>query len=513
MGHGVRGDKAMIPETSPEITIDELDLSVRSFNCLKRAGIDTLSDLFNRLDEGISACFRIRNLGKKSLDEVLRKAQEKGYPADKAVERYIAELRQDPETTDEKVQSWESLRDALRQIVPEYTLDFEVHEGRPLESLENMPGFISHRLASQGIVTVEELLKQHTNEDELPMPKNAKWRLLRILDQHGYRFSDCTREQWPDILDYIEHKRASEFSIETLELPDSIEETLKTAGITVLKIVNENWLFLKEYLTNREIAILLYSLNEYGFRTKDANKEDYPGLSEFISANIEIAVSDLGLSPRIYHSLHQRSIDTLAQLQALSRQQLIENKIVGVTAMKELTRVLKDNHVHLVGDKIYTCAKCNTEFAAAEEPGDEHYCDDCTERLKRVKKIKDYLVTIDGPDYGSYTDGTRGFTIFATVHNKTKKMVEVKLRDFMIFCNNRQWASTSYLTGYNFVSEHIMPESSKTAAKIWSGIVWRDKRLADGDYVNFTIAIKDKVYSYKFVMKSGKFEIDDYFVY
>lgn len=203
----------------------------------------------------------------------------------------------------------------------------------------------------------------------------------------------------------------------------------------------------------------------------------------------------------------------LSKLQSLSRQQLIENKIVGVTAMRELTRVLKDNHVHLAGDKIYTCSKCSTEFAAAEEPGDEHYCDDCTERLKRVKKIKDYVVTLEGPDYGSYTDGTRGFTIFATVHNKTKKMVEVKLRDFMIFCDNRQWASTSYLTGYSFTTEHIMPESSKTAAKIWSGTAWSDKRLTDGNYVNVTVEVKDKVYSYKFLMKAGKFELEDYFTY
>ena len=73
-------------------------------------------------------------------------------------------------------------------------------------------------------------------------------------------------------------------------------------------------------------------------------------LVDFITENIEISISDLGLSPRIYHSLHQRSIDTLSKLQSLSRQQLIENKIVGVTAMRELTRVLKDNYVHLAGD-------------------------------------------------------------------------------------------------------------------------------------------------------------------
>lgn len=270
-----------------EISIEELDLSVRSFNCLKRAGIDTLSDLFARLDEGISSCMRIRNLGRKSLEEVLRKAQEKGYPADEVVERYIAVLREDPETTNEYVQSWESLRDALRMIVPECSQEPIVHEGVPLESLKDIPTHISHRLSRQGIVTVEELLNQHSNEDDLLLPKHSKLDLLRILDQNGYRFSDCTKERWPDILDYIEYKRASAFSIETLELPDGMEETLKTAGITILRIINENWLFLKEYFTNREIAILLYSLDAYGFRTKDANKDEYHDLVDFITENIE----------------------------------------------------------------------------------------------------------------------------------------------------------------------------------------------------------------------------------
>lgn len=369
-----------------EVTVEELDLSVRSFNCLKRAGINTLADLFNRIDEGISSCMSIRNLGRKSLEEVLKKVQAKGYPADEDVERFITELRDEADCSLESIQSWEELRDSLQLITPEDIDKSEIHIGLPLESLEDMNRHISLRLVRQGIVTVEELLNQHSNEEKLLLPKYLKWRLLRILDQNGYRFNDCTKEQWPDIDDYIVYKRALDFSIETLKLPDDVEETLKNAGITVLKIISENWFNLKEYLSNREIANLLYSLDLYDFRTKDANKKHYPDLVDFVTEKIEISTSDLDLSPRIYHSLHQRSIDTLAQIQKLSRQQLIDSKIVGVTALKELTRVLKDNHVHLVGDKIYTCTKCGAEFATAEEPGNEHLCDDCTEHLKRVKK-------------------------------------------------------------------------------------------------------------------------------
>ena len=53
-----------------EMTIEELDLSVRSFNCLKRAGINTVEDLTNKSEEDM---MKVRNLGKKSLEEVINK--------------------------------------------------------------------------------------------------------------------------------------------------------------------------------------------------------------------------------------------------------------------------------------------------------------------------------------------------------------------------------------------------------------------------------------------------------
>jgi DNA-directed RNA polymerase subunit alpha len=52
------------------MTIEELDLSVRSFNCLKRAGINTVEDLINKTEEDM---MKVRNLGRKSLEEVINK--------------------------------------------------------------------------------------------------------------------------------------------------------------------------------------------------------------------------------------------------------------------------------------------------------------------------------------------------------------------------------------------------------------------------------------------------------
>ena len=53
-----------------EMTIEELDLSVRSYNCLKRAGINTVEDLANKTEEDM---IKVRNLGRKSLEEVMNK--------------------------------------------------------------------------------------------------------------------------------------------------------------------------------------------------------------------------------------------------------------------------------------------------------------------------------------------------------------------------------------------------------------------------------------------------------
>lgn len=58
-----------------EMSIEELDLSVRSYNCLKRAGINTVEDLANKTEEEM---MKVRNLGRKSLEEVLNKMAELG---------------------------------------------------------------------------------------------------------------------------------------------------------------------------------------------------------------------------------------------------------------------------------------------------------------------------------------------------------------------------------------------------------------------------------------------------
>ena len=63
------------PKNMQSMAIEDLDLSVRSYNCLKRAGINTVEELCNRTSEDM---MKVRNLGRKSLEEVLAKLKELG---------------------------------------------------------------------------------------------------------------------------------------------------------------------------------------------------------------------------------------------------------------------------------------------------------------------------------------------------------------------------------------------------------------------------------------------------
>jgi len=71
--HSEREDNSK--EKVLEMTIEELDLSVRAYNCLKRAGINTVNELVQRNQEDM---MKVRNLGKKSLEEVEQKLQALG---------------------------------------------------------------------------------------------------------------------------------------------------------------------------------------------------------------------------------------------------------------------------------------------------------------------------------------------------------------------------------------------------------------------------------------------------
>ncbi|MBI3762334.1 MAG: DNA-directed RNA polymerase subunit alpha, partial [Chloroflexi bacterium] len=71
-----------LPSEIMETPIEQLDLSVRVFNSLKRTGITTVGEVLDMLEKGEEAMLAIRNFGEKSLDELREKLREKGYLKD-----------------------------------------------------------------------------------------------------------------------------------------------------------------------------------------------------------------------------------------------------------------------------------------------------------------------------------------------------------------------------------------------------------------------------------------------
>jgi DNA-directed RNA polymerase subunit alpha len=71
--------EAGAPEWVRETPIEELELTVRAYNCLKRAGITRVGEILDRLEKGEDELLAIRNFGRKSLDELLEKMRAKGF--------------------------------------------------------------------------------------------------------------------------------------------------------------------------------------------------------------------------------------------------------------------------------------------------------------------------------------------------------------------------------------------------------------------------------------------------
>lgn len=93
-----------IPAHLYEVPIEELELSVRAYNCLKRAGITQVGEILERLRKGENEILAIRNFGQKSLDELLSKLEQKGFLA-VLEEQKGTELTETPEVSEEMEKS------------------------------------------------------------------------------------------------------------------------------------------------------------------------------------------------------------------------------------------------------------------------------------------------------------------------------------------------------------------------------------------------------------------------
>jgi len=78
-GAGGAVERAAVDSRFYDVPVEDLDLAMRAYNCLKRAGITNVGEILERLERGANEMLAIRNFGQKSLDELVSRMQEKGY--------------------------------------------------------------------------------------------------------------------------------------------------------------------------------------------------------------------------------------------------------------------------------------------------------------------------------------------------------------------------------------------------------------------------------------------------
>lgn len=385
---------------SMETTIEELDLSIRSFNCLKRAGINTVEDMINTINNGgIAACIKIRNLGRKSLEEVLYKLQDFGYPINEAVDKYIAELHAMSDTSSEIINYWKKLRDSL---------------SNGNEELENL-------IQDEDFFSLDDIPEKSA--------QRCDWRIKPLSDN------------------YVK------FNIQLALSAEQIY-TLKHGFIPTS--MEQKW-------------FVFYENNKLHF----------------------------------YRSWSGRCIFTV--------------KIDTLSNLHNVTLYTYDEKIDLPQSKMLI-EQLLMHFSKKETlKGSRHYrTEKQTVHTKKEEKTinpKFYDVTINGPEYGSYTNGAKGFTLFATIHNKTKSAINAKLIEFSVFSHERQWAPSYNLTGYSFDEGVILPKTSKTIGKIWTDSIWQNSKLIEKDYITITLKIKDRTHIYKFISQNNTWTVVDYLSY
>jgi DNA-directed RNA polymerase subunit alpha len=72
-------EESRIPARIADVNIEDLDLTVRAYNCLKRAGITKVGEILEKLERSEDEILSIRNFGQKSMDELKEKLSAKGY--------------------------------------------------------------------------------------------------------------------------------------------------------------------------------------------------------------------------------------------------------------------------------------------------------------------------------------------------------------------------------------------------------------------------------------------------
>lgn len=222
------------------------------------------------------------------------------------------------------------------------------------------------------------------------------------------------------------------------------------------------------------------------------------------------AICDLDFMPSTIKSLTANNITKVSQLISYSRDDLINMNQIGQATVDDIINVLKEFNILLKNDDFYTCKYCKTQFISCVKDGEEIICQDCMQRLKRLKKNTSLKVELQVKD-ASWDDEGDGFIIYANVINKTNTIQTLTLKEAYILGDNRQYNYNAYVTGYRFYEEDVFPRSFKTAGRIWyeKHFKYGGLSLNDELYLVFQSESNGKIY-FKFVYgEDDKFVLYD----
>lgn len=228
--------------------LDDLCFTVRTYNCLHRAGIRTLRDITERTEEDM---IRVRNLGRRSLEEVIFYLQCHGLC-----------LKSDsagPETIDD--------------------LDLSVRAYNTLKRRK--------------LIRISDILERTVKDISLTalLGKKSLFEILKKLDEYGLRLKDCPKDQYSSIDDYIAtegEKFSSTREISDFDFMPRVNHLLKRAGINdfdkllnstpfeLLKIPNFGW---------ASVAQVMKRLDDKGYRLNGCRHNEFSTIEEFIVKN------------------------------------------------------------------------------------------------------------------------------------------------------------------------------------------------------------------------------------
>ena len=271
-------------------------------------------------------------------------------------------------------------------------------------------------------------------------------------------------------------------------------------------------------LGKRSVVEIIVKLDANNLRISDCSKENYPNLKDYLDNIIRIRnqentgeINDLNINIKIKNNLIKAEITTISKLLSKTRYELLSTKLFGEKSIEAITNALMEQNVHLLNDEFYTCDKCGKNFVSEQSANQKHYCRICKSKLERVSQISDFTIELTGPEYSSYTMIGNGFVLYANITNETEELRTVNLTEFYLVSKGRERAPDSFLKGYLFNEEKIMPMTSKCAAKIWPLSTLNGQRLEEKDYALITLISNRKEYMYKYVFDGSNWFVDDYF--